>query len=103
MDIKIPKTVMIDGRSWKVKLNPKDSGGWFSAGKSTISVGTFSGMEHAWNIFLHECAEAVATMLWFRYQKAKDVQGNGDYMFVMNHDQFEIFINQFSVAIRGNQ
>ena len=99
--MRIPKSVMIDGRKWKVILDPKDGGGWFSSNKSTISVGIAHGMEHAWNVFLHECAEAILTMLWLRYQKAKDVQGNGDYVFVMNHDQFEVFINNLSIAIRG--
>lgn len=97
--MKIPKTVLIASREWKVKTLPKEGGGYFDGSEFEIGIGT-AHKPNVPGIFLHEVAEAILAERSLRYQINHKPLNNGDYMFVFNHQQFEDFIFDLAYALK---
>ncbi len=73
--MKLPKTVNIYGKTWKVIRDPKSNGGCF--GNNEIEVGIRE-KSRVLNIFLHETIEAILTENFLRYGAPHTPHCNGD-------------------------
>lgn len=85
---KLPKSVTICGKRWKIKCNMR-GGCMFNYLKSLITVGCNCGSDTAIEGLIHEISEAVHIEMRYRYARASGGE-NGDMLFCMNHNQFEI-------------
>ncbi len=94
--LRLPKTVNISGKIYKVVKNKKRWGGVGKKGKQEIGVGTAGSQSVArkFENFMHEVTELVACERHFRYEASDE-----EIMFVMNHKQFDAFSNDISIAI----
>ena len=97
--VKLPKKVIIAGREYKVEVVKGKGGGHFDSSKPLITIGTAFTQETP-GVFLHEVAEALLAERRLRYQINHNPLSNGDYLFVMNHDQFEDFIFDLAYALK---
>lgn len=97
---KCPKTVLICGRPYKVKLDPTHDGGQFSETDQTIVVGTISPSKIP-DIFLHEVVEAVMALRNYRYVVQRGELDNGDYRFFLNHTEYELLITDVANSLAG--
>lgn len=98
--MKIPSEIEICGKKNKVILDPSDNGGAFDENKCVIVIGTGIKADVP-EVLLHEIIEAVFTTRLMRYALERAQAENGDYMFVFNHDQFELACKDIAVALRG--
>jgi hypothetical protein len=97
--IKLPKTVIIGGQTWKIQKNKKYSGGKFWGAKNLIEIGT----ECPHNItraFLHEVLEAILMERDCRYDQYGGMDGNENYLFSFYHKDFIQIINDLELALR---
>lgn len=88
MLLKIPKSVVISGKRWKVVVDPKNGGGWFDGAKNIISIGTKYPQDIS-DIFIHEVLECILTENNLRYSLGRTPKENGDLIFSFNHKEFE--------------
>ena len=99
--MRLPRTVLICGKTWKVK---KDSsvhcGGHFNGTQQEIVVGSNQSDEGVFEVFLHEVCEAVLTERMHRYGLPYEGFENGNQMFVFNHAQFENVVKDIAMALR---
>jgi len=99
--MKIPKTVIIVGKTWRVKIDKKSRGGWFDTDKSVIELGTKDmGKEEIMQMYFHECWEAILANRNMRYKLPYLGADNGNYMFVFDHSKMEHAVVDFYLAIR---
>ena len=68
--------------------------------KPLIEIGTSDPSETAEN-FLHEVGEAIMMMRDFRYALEKEEPENGDYKFILDHKDWQLFSKDLSIALRG--
>lgn len=95
--MRLPKTVNICGKTYKVKENRKlyDSRG--STLKQTIQVGCASKKaERRFENFIHEIMEIIACERGCRYGKGV----SDDCVFVMNHKQFDNYAVDVAMSLR---
>lgn len=94
--MKLPKTVVICGKTYTViKDNKRDDGCGFTF-KQTIIIGTKDQTdERQFDTFVHEVAELTACEKRYRYGDGH----SGTSMFVMNHKEFENFISDLAAAL----
>jgi len=85
---KLPKKVTICGKRWAIKYNMM-GGCMFDYRKNLITVGSNSGSDTAVEGLIHEISEAVHIEMRYRYSRANCGE-DGDMLFCMNHNQFEI-------------
>ncbi len=99
--MKIPKTVIIAGRIWKVITHKKERGGWYNSDKQQIDIGLEDASpERIRNTFLHEVMEAILSERLLRYKLPYTGDDNGNYVFVMNHIQFENATDDIGLALK---
>jgi len=92
--MKFPKSILICGVNYKVVFDKKVLGGEFYWAKHLIKIEKGLDNERKFAILLHEICEAIMVENFMRFQKCIDgPMHNGDYLFVFNHDNFEIFTN----------
>lgn len=82
-----------------MKVDKTSGGGAFNGSKALITVGTAIKQDIP-GIFLHEVAEAILAERILRYKTGHNPPTNGDYIFVMNHQQFEDFIFDLAYALK---
>jgi len=101
--VKIPKTVIIVGETWQVKVDKSGRGGCFDTDKSSITVGTKDlGEEEIAQEFLHECLESILANRSCRYKLPYTGTDNGNYIFVFNHEQMAQAVVDLYLAIRDS-
>ncbi len=97
--MRLPRKVIIDGKEWTVKKDPKSNGGSGFNKNKTIIVGTEWEADTLEN-FLHEVLEIILTQSYMGYYNIHTRYENGDKIFVMNHTQFEKVCSDLALAIK---
>jgi hypothetical protein len=86
--VKRLKRIKIRSRWFSITYDTTTFGGSFSGDDPEITVGTQWGDDNAINlVLLHECIEVLLVELAYR-----GTTSNGEYRFVMNHDEYSTFI-----------
>lgn len=94
--MRLPKTIQLNGKTYKVKQNPKVFGGSGSTAKQTIIIGTESkNAQRRFENLVHEIMECVACERGYRYGKGV----SEDSVFVMNHKEFDNFSVDVTAAL----
>ncbi len=95
---KLPKTVIIGGRDWKIeyKKDKNDHESSAHMGKSLIKIRSDC-PDYATEAFLHEIAESIMVERGYRFSS----HDTNNYRFVMNHQEFESFIIDLRLALKG--
>lgn len=98
MKPKLPKTVIIGGRDWKVEYQ-KDKNSNISEAFNTKSLIKIRSNCPAYIVedLLHEVAESIMVERGYRFS-SHDIN---NYRFVMNHQEFESFIIDLHLALKG--
>ena len=99
--MKLPKDIIIGGRTWTIINNSKIKGGSFK--QNQITIGTKSkNTDEIIQTFLHEVIEAILSekLLRFELPYNKPYLENGDYLFVFNHRDFEESVKDISLALK---
>lgn len=99
--LKIPKTLTIAGKTYKLEFNKNTRGGHFSTGEQKIQIGKGYGSELFYEVLLHEVIESVLTERDLRFSKPAVKQENGNYLFSFNHEQFEQAVKDIAYALKG--
>lgn len=96
--MRLPKTVTICGKPWKIVRNKKAFEGYGrgNMGVQEITVGSkYKSASRGFETYFHEVAEMVAIERGFRYDKG-DSDGS---IFIMTHKEFECFASDIAAAI----
>ena len=94
--MKLPKEVIIAGRTYKVILNKNKTGASFNGNKALIEIGGKYPSDIPM-LFLHEVMEAVLTERGNRYSCY--TEGN-EYLFSFTHKEFENFVMDVRLTLR---
>jgi hypothetical protein len=99
--MKLPKSVCIAGKTYKITVDKNSAGGWFGTTSQEIKIGT-KGLKDEMVLitFLHEVIEAIFTERNMRYSLRYNNPENGDYLYSFNHDQFENAVQDIACALR---
>ena len=97
--MKIPKTVFIAGKEWKIVIDKKEAGASFCTSETTMTIGTLWGEGQTRENFLHEILEAILCERMLRY-KLRDGLDNGDLMFVMKHEDMSQVVQDLALALK---
>ena len=87
--MKLPKTINMSGIEWEVRRSERGGGG-FDSGEHWVDIGTYGDDKRQWEVFIHEITEGIMADNLMRYQKPFTRPTNGDYLFVFNHNDFEV-------------
>ena len=98
--MKLPKTLQICGKTYKITTNNKVGGAWFSCNKQMIELGTRDSKERQLASLIHEIMEIVMVEREYRFQTSVLEPENGDYMFVFCHKGYEIIAEDVANVIR---
>ena len=100
--MKLPKTITICGRVYKIKEDKNLLGGKFFCGEQVIVIGTKDNphQDELLNIILHEIIEAILTERNLRYKLQYVEVENGHYLFNFNHQDFENWIADLTCALK---
>lgn len=93
--MKIPKSVIIAGKTYRVKTD-NSGGGSFDGVKGIITIGTKYKQDIS-SIFFHECFEAICSERGYRYRYYSDCDNNTKFVF--DHNEFQRIIEDFTLAI----
>lgn len=95
--MKLPKAIIICGKTYKVSKNPKMFGGSADTLTQTMVIGTQSKKtERRFEGLVHEIMESIACEKEYRY--GKGVSENS--IFVMNHKEFDSFAMDVAATLR---
>lgn len=97
--MKLPKKVIICGKEVKVETDKKCVGGRWASATNLISIGTRNPNEVA-DTFLHEVIEVVFVESGLRFERSRHTPENGEFVFVMTHQEFEIAVGQIAYALK---
>jgi hypothetical protein len=98
--MKFPKVLIISGIKWKIIFDRKTNGGEFYWATHTIKIDKKYSDERKFSVLVHEISEAILVNNMMRYQKTLAEVHNGDYLFVFDHDKFEIFTDELAGVIK---
>jgi len=96
--VKLPKTVTIAGREWRIIQDKKMRGGTFDAGKCEIVIGIKYPKDIP-DVFLHEILEAILLERNCRYSLFEKYSNDG-YLFVMQHKEFDNVGRDLALALK---
>lgn len=98
---KIKDKLIISGKTYSIKFDPKLAGGWFQNLNQTIIVGTKPPIskEGIWEVLLHEVCEVILAEREMRYHLYSKPE-NGDYLFSFTHKEFQQFIKDLYLALK---
>jgi len=101
MNKKIKDTLIISGKTYKIKFDDKLTGGWFRNLDQTIVLGTKPPItkEGIWEVLLHEVCETILAEREMRYHLYSK-PGNGDYLFSFDHKEFQQFVKDLYLALK---
>ncbi len=94
--MKIPRSILICGKTYKVKSDRNTWGGSSATGKQQIIVGMKSNQtaERKFDNIVHEVLEAITMEREFRYTGT-----DNEIRFVMTHKEFDCFASDVSSAL----
>lgn len=94
--MKLPKTVVICGKTYKVVPKPKKWGGKSDTASQELRIGTRADQssERVFENFIHELAEAAMCEHHFRFTASDD-----GVAYVMTHKDLDGFANSIAAAI----
>lgn len=98
--MRIPKSLIIGGVRWKIVYDKKLSGGAFFWREHIIKLNPDDSLERKYHNLLHEICEVILVNYNLRYSKPTMEQANGDYLFVLDHDRFEMFIQELGGILK---
>lgn len=98
--MKLPAHILVCGNKYTIKKDPTSNGGSFDTYSRVIVIGTIDKHKTP-AIFLHEITELVYALRNIRYIKQVSEPDNGDYLFVCNHEQFDLASEDIAAAIKG--
>jgi hypothetical protein len=98
--MKIPKRVLLAGVHYSIKIDKNKNGASFNCAKKEIWIGTKDPNEIEEN-FIHEVCECILAIRDYRYIPQKAEISNNDYIFNFNHKEFESFIRDLTIALKG--
>ena len=98
--MKLPKSLIICGKTYKVIKDPKQEGASFRFSKQEIRLGTDYLPEKTHNFLIHEVLEIILADRNLRYAKEYSVKTNGDYLFCFNHDQYDWVAEELAYVLR---
>lgn len=98
--MKIPSSVIVCGKPCKIVTDKTHQGGSFSSATMTIEIGTANPDDIEEN-FVHEVSEAILAIRDYRYITEVLEPDSGDYRFFMDHKEFQLFVKDLSIALRG--
>ena len=78
--MKLPKTVQIGGRTWRVERNLSIDGGEFFTHPGLIRIGRVANDEQVIQVLIHEILEAILVEGHHRYEHPAE-----DHLFVFRH------------------
>ena len=94
--MKIPQTIILCGKTYKVKKDPKSYDGKGSTATCEMTVGTKNkNPERQFEIFLHEVMEIIAVEHDVRY----GYDGGNGLIFVMSHKEFDNYTVDVAAAL----
>ena len=91
-----PKTLIIGGVKWSIVFDKKTSGGRFTWHNHQIKIQADYSDERKFGVLIHEIVETILMNNTMRYHKSVTAVYNSDYLFVFDHDRFEIFANELA-------
>jgi len=93
--MRLPKTVQISGKIYKITKDPSRWGASCRTGSQKIVIGTAKNqsLHRRFTNFTHEVLEAVALERRLRYEA-----GDDEIMFVMTHKQFDDYAKDVATA-----
>jgi hypothetical protein len=97
--LKLPCIVPIAGKDYTLKWDNKVPGAHFNTRTQIVRINPRVTKAELYSFLLHEILEVIYTERLYRYAKEKSALDNGDYMFIMNHDQFEKSINDLGYTL----
>ena len=95
-----PKTLIIGGVKWSIVFDKETSGGSFNWHNHQIKIQSNYSDERKFGVLIHEIVEVILVNNTMRYQKCITEVYNSDYLFVFNHDSFEIFTNELAGVLK---
>jgi hypothetical protein len=97
--MKLPKTVIINCKTYKVKV-ADINGGTFDTGKKLITIGKYFTNEEKQEILLHEIFETILVENNARYKLDYFETLNSHYQFFFNHEKFDKIIVDLRFALK---
>lgn len=98
--MRLPKSIIICGKRFKILTDKKQDGGSFRESTRTILVGT-KFKEYIIEILTHEVIEAIFAISGMRYKAEYNGFENGDLLFSFNHKEFENAIRNIVFAFQN--
>ena len=95
--MKIPKTVIISSKEWKIRQYKSKADGWFDFAIHEMGIGTKYKSE-VLKILLHEILETIIAARLHRY-KIYD-EGNEKLLFSFDHADFDLIIQDLAMALK---
>ena len=96
--MKRPESLMICGKKFVVKYNPKKCSASYDAGNFIIEIGTKE-PESVLENFIHEITELIFNMYFCRYTSSAD-NDSGCLIFVANHKEFQSITCELQAVLR---
>ena len=93
--MRLPKTIQINGRPWKVVRNPNISGGACHTHPGVIEIGKSANPDQEFEILLHEILEGILLSGGRRYENNADEQ-----VFCFDHHELIAIVKELAAAIR---
>lgn len=100
MELRLPKKVEIGHMTFSVSYHKNEGGAAFSFTDRSIAIGTKQLERDPGSVFMLICHEVMEIIHCITCTRYHDESVEGNYMFVMDHKQFEVNNNMFSQAIR---
>lgn len=97
--IKLPSKIPIAGKDYTIKWDSAVPGAHFSCRKQEITISPDVTKTELYSFLFHEILEIIYAERLYRFAKEKEKLDNGDYIFVLSHDQFEKAINDFAYTL----
>ena len=94
-----PKTLIIGGVKWKIIFD-KTQGGFFDWQDHIIKIEKKYSDERRFQCLIHEICEIIFLNNNYRYKKCLNEVHNGDFLFSVNHNEFEIFTDELQGILK---
>jgi hypothetical protein len=93
--MRLPKSIQINGRPWRVIRNKRIYGGACHTHPGTIEIGNVANNDQEFEVLIHEILEGILLSGGRRYENNADEQ-----MFCFDHHEFIAITKELSAAIR---
>ena len=97
--MKLPKRVIIAGKTWTVKTNNKSNDARLDGSKGLIIIGT-KDKTYITENFLHEVLGGILIERGHRYHRICDQRDYLDFLFSFDHFPFKSIISDLEIALK---